>query len=159
MIIYFLRHGDATESPSLHDSDRPLSEFGEHQASSVGHFLSKVDRGIKQILTSPLVRAQQSAEAVQRELGPIPIQPTEHLTSSSDPRNIIRELQKANTGTVLLVGHEPHLSRTISLLISGDARTVVEMRKGSLACVSTPDPLKEGAGILQWLLPSERTLK
>ena len=159
MIIYFLRHGDASDSPSFQDSDRPLSEFGVRQASSVGHFLGNVDRGIKEILTSPLVRAQQSAEAVQREIGPVPIHPTEHLTSSSDPRIIIRELQRTDKGPVLLVGHEPHLSKTISLLISGDTNTVVEMRKASLACVSTDDPLKEGGGILQWLLPSERTLK
>jgi phosphohistidine phosphatase SixA len=92
-------------------------------------------------------------------LGQVPIQTTELLLSSGDPREIVRELEKYPVRGALLVGHEPHLSRTISLLLWGDIRSRVEMKKCSLACVSTPDPLEEGRGVLQWLVSSEQTLK
>jgi phosphohistidine phosphatase len=159
MIIYLLRHGDAVDSPRLNDNERPLSDFGQRQAEAVGMYLKSTAAGISLILSSPLLRAQQTAEAVQRELENISIQTTESLHSSSDPQEILRELRKARQRSVLLVGHEPHLSRTVSLLLWGDARSRVEMRKCSLACVAIPDPIEEGRGVLQWLIDSSQTLK
>ena len=159
MIIYLLRHGDAVDTPEVHDSDRPLSDFGQRQATAAGRFLAKTNAEIGQILCSPLLRARQTAEAVQRELPSVPVGATELLASSSDPRDIVHELQKNTFKSVLMVGHEPHLSRTISLLLWGDPRSRLEMRKCSLACVSVPDPLEEGRGVLQWLLSSDQTMR
>lgn len=159
MILYLLRHGDAVDAARFEDSERPLSDFGLRQASAVGSYLSGSQSGIRQIYCSPLLRARQTGEAVRRELGQVPIQTTELLLSSGDPREIVRELQKNPVPGVLLVGHEPHLSRTISLLLWGDIRSRVEMKKCSLACISTPDPLEEGSGVLQWLVSSDQTLK
>jgi phosphohistidine phosphatase len=159
MIIYLLRHGDAVDAARFEDNDRPLSDFGRRQASAVGTYLAGLQSGIQQIYCSPLLRARQTGEAVRQELGQVPIQTTELLLSSGDPGEIVRELQKNPPRSVLLVGHEPHLSRTISLLLWGDIRSRVEMKKSSLACVSTPDPLEEGRGVLQWLVSSDQTLK
>jgi len=159
MIIYLLRHGDAVDATRFEDSERPLSNFGRRQASAVGAYLAGMQSGIRQIYCSPLLRARQTGEAVRQELGQVPIQTTELLLSSGDPREIVRELEKHPLSSVLLVGHEPQLSRTISLLLWGDISSRVEMKKSSLACVSTPDPPKEGRGILQWLVSSDQTLK
>lgn len=159
MVIYFLRHGDAVANAQVHDGERPLSDLGRRQATAVGHFLYATKTVIEVILCSPLARAQQTAEAVQRELGSMPIRSTDSLISSSNPRDILFELQKLHTERVLLVGHEPHLSKTISLFLFGDARSKIEMRPCSLACVTTPPPLEEGRGFLQWLLPLDITVK
>jgi phosphohistidine phosphatase len=159
MIIYLLRHGDAVDEARFEDSERPLSDFGQRQSSAVGRYLAGLKSGIQKIYCSPLLRARQTGEVVQQEVGQAPIQTTELLLSSGDPREIIRELQKYPVQSVLLVGHEPHLSRTISLLLWGDIRSRVEMKKCSLACLSTPDPLEEGRGVLQWLVSSDQTLK
>mgnify|MGYP001180844818 CR=1 FL=1 len=159
MIIYLLRHGDAVDTPGVHDGDRPLSDFGQRQATAAGRYLAKTNAEIGQILCSTLLRARQTAEAVQRELPSVPVGATEYLASSSDPRDIIHELQKTTFKSVLMVGHEPHLSRTISFLLWGDTRSRLEMRKCSLACVSVPDPLEEGRGVLQWLLSSDQTMR
>jgi phosphohistidine phosphatase len=159
MIIYLLRHGDAVDAARFEDSERPLSDFGRRQASAVGAYLAGSQAGIQQIYCSPLLRAQQTGEVVQRELGQVPIQSTEVLLSSRDPRDIVQELKRNTVKSVLLIGHEPHLSRTISLLLWGDIRSRVEMKKCSLACVSTPDPPEEGRGVLQWLVSSDQTLK
>lgn len=158
MIIYLLRHGDAVDAARFEDGERPLSDFGRRQASAVGTYLAGSQSEIQQIYCSPLMRARQTADAVVKVTGRISVQITELLLSSGDPREIIRELEKYPVQSVLLVGHEPHLSRTISLLLWGDIRSRVEMRTCSLACVSTPDPLEEGRGVLQWLVSSSQTL-
>lgn len=159
MIIYLLRHGDAVDSSRFEDHDRPLSDFGLRQASAVGTYLAGTHAELGLIYCSPLLRARQTAEAVQRQLERVSVQTTDSLLSSSDPKQIVGELRKARQRSVLLVGHEPHLSRTISVLLCEDIRSRVEMRKCSLACISTSDPIQEGRGVLQWLLESNHTLK
>ncbi|MBF8294068.1 MAG: putative phosphohistidine phosphatase, SixA [Bacteroidetes bacterium] len=159
MTIYLLRHGDAVDTPAVHDSDRPLSNFGQRQATAAGRYLAKTNAEIGQILCSTSLRARQTAEAIQRELPSVPVGATELLASSSDPRDIIHELQKTSFKSVLMVGHEPHLSRTLSLLLWGDPRSRVEMKKCSLACISVSDPLEEGRGVLQWLMSSDQTIR
>ena len=152
MTLYLLRHGDAIRDTRVHDSDRPLSDFGREQATSVGRFLSARKTGIQHILCSPLLRAQQTAAAVLHEIGLIPLSTTEHLTSSSDPRHILRELSELNKEIVLLIGHEPHLSTTISMLLAGDEHSRVTMRPCSLACLSAIAPPEYNKTLLQWLI-------
>jgi phosphohistidine phosphatase SixA len=53
---------------------------------------------------------------------------------------------------VLLVGHEPHLSALLSLLVNGKTYSHIEIKKGSLALVETPAPIEKGKGVLRWLL-------
>jgi phosphohistidine phosphatase len=152
MTIFFLRHGDAVENPSLHDSERPLSELGQQQGSTAGSFLRTTRTSIGLIIVSPLLRAQQMAAAVQRELDSPPISTSEFLASSSAPGQILDQLKSPGAPGILLVGHEPHLSKVISLLISGAEGQKIEMKKGSLACVEIAAPLEPGRGILKWLV-------
>jgi phosphohistidine phosphatase SixA len=158
MTLYFLRHGDAVQDTRLHDSDRPLTESGREQAAAAGKFLRAGKAGIERVLCSPLLRAQQTASAVLREIGPVPLSTTEHLVSSSDPRHILRELSDLDKETVLLVGHEPHLSSTISVLLAGDERSRVMMRPCSLACLSAVASPESGKSLLQWLIHPEQML-
>jgi phosphohistidine phosphatase len=156
MILYILRHGDAIRDTRLHDSDRPLSDLGRQQAASVGRFLRGNAQHIEHVLRSPLLRAQQTAEVVLNELGALPISTTEHLLSSSDPRHILQELTELNKPVVLLIGHEPHLSTTISVLLAGDERNRVMMRPCSLACLSNLSPREYDKALLLWLIHPEQ---
>lgn len=156
MTLYFLRHGDAVESSTLHDSERPLSELGQYQGTVAGRFLRSLNASISLILASPLLRAQQMAAAVRQEIGDVPLTTSEYLVASSDPRQIVEQFGKLSTQSVALVGHEPHLSKTISILISGSEAQCVEMKKGSLACLEVPTPVERGQGVLNWLLTAKQ---
>jgi phosphohistidine phosphatase len=158
MILYLLRHGDAIRDARLNDGERPLSDLGEQQAAAAGRFLRLGGTAPGFLLCSPLLRAQQTAAAVLREIGPIPRKTTEHLTSSSDPRHILRELAELDKERVLLIGHEPHLSTTISVLLSGNERSRVMMKPCSLACLSVTMPPESDKALLQWLIHVEQML-
>ena len=158
MTLYLLRHGDAVRDTQIHDSDRPLSELGNQQAMAVGRFLRAGNAGIEHIICSPLLRAQQTAAVLLNEIGPTSVHTSEHLTSSSDPRTILREVSELNKQAMLLIGHEPHLSTTISVLLAGDERGRVTMRPCTLACLSAQVPPEYDKACLQWLIHPEQML-
>ena len=156
--LLLLRHGDARDPGSGDDASRQLSAFGETQARVQGMALKLLGMFPETILVSPLVRARQTAEIVQHVIGCGTISLSEHLTPSSDHRNIIREVNALGMDRILLVGHEPHLSALISLLVTGSRAAQIEMEKGSLACVGVSAQLKFGDGTLEWILPAAESL-
>ena len=155
MNLYLLRHGDAIEH-GYADADRPLSPLGEKQAKAAAGKLRELNLIPDCILSSPLKRARQMALIVQEELKVKDTMITEHLVPSSDHRQIIDQINNLSTPSVLLVGHEPHMSMLISLLISGSRSVPVQFKKGSLACLDIEIPIKAGDGVLCWLLTTEQ---
>ena len=159
MVLYILRHGDAARSTQVPDSERPLSDLGQQQAAAAAALIQGLNPKIEIILTSPLLRAQQTTATVREAVGSPPLRITERLTSSSDPRHIIRDLSQLHNEAVLLVGHEPQLSTLISILVAGTGRSRVVMKPCSLACVSFSEPLGRDRGLLQWLVHAEHMMK
>jgi len=152
MHLYFLRHGDAVESPFYHDTQRPLSDLGKRQIQGVTHFLRSSKTRIELILTSPLVRARETGEIIRHGLQTPSLLTTDALVSGVNLRDLLAAVNSQQAGSVLLVGHEPQLSSAISVLTGGDEHFRLEMKKGSLACVETPFPVKKGHAVLSWLL-------
>lgn len=152
MLIYFLRHGDAVEASSLNDSERPLSDLGNRQAATVGRFLRANGIKIDAVLSSPLVRAVKTAEIVQQELTIANIGRSEFLVPGTDQRQLFRQISSLTGESVLLIGHEPHLSQTVSLLLSGHNHTLVEFKKCTLACLIASMPVRKEHALLQFLL-------
>jgi phosphohistidine phosphatase len=153
MEIYFLRHGDAGSRETWKGTDarRPLSNEGaarmEREASTLALLRLPLDR----ILTSPLVRAQQTAEIVARRLNLVDaLADDDRLAPGFGTAELGRIVQEHRALTaLLLVGHEPDFSTVISACIGGGR---VECKKGGLARVDIQD-LETFAGILVWLLP------
>lgn len=152
MALYFLRHGDAVESNHFHDSQRPLSEAGKRDIQSVARFLRSSNASLELILSSPLVRARETAEIVRTALHLPMILTTDALISGSSLRELFAFLNSQRARNLLLVGHEPQLSSAISVLTGGDNHFRVEMRKGSLARVETDLPVRKGHAVLSWLM-------
>ncbi len=124
-MIWLLRHGDAEDIVD-DDASRPLTAKGKRQARAAGAALARLDAGIEACLTSPKVRAAATATLVCDALG-IEAEPSDALGGGDfDPAALAR-----GRGEVLLVGHEPDLSRAVQLATG--AR--VEMKKGGLVVI------------------------
>lgn len=156
MLLYFLRHGDASQDLNVLDSERPLTDLGTHQASVVASFLKRSETSIEAVFCSPLRRAQLTASIVQKALGSKLATVSEYLVPAADQRQLFEQLNSENAQSFLLVGHEPQLSKTVSLLTTGNEETRLEFKKSSLACVEVTKPIRRGKGILKWLVTVEQ---
>lgn len=124
-MIYLLRHGDA-EAGSGDDAARPLTAKGERQARDAGKALAALGAKIDACLTSPRVRAAETARLACAALGLEPETCAELRGGRFDSLALA-----AGRGEVLLVGHEPDFSNEVARLTG--AR--VKLRKGGLAIV------------------------
>ena len=156
MKIYFLRHGVAVEPEDWkgNDYDRPLTSDGRERMAAEAKAIRKMDLRINAILTSPLIRAKETADIVAGEL---------NLVSKEDDRlggdfdvSTLEDLLKDHIGlkALMLVGHEPSMSSVIGRLI-GVAR--LDLKKGALACVELPDASTR-TGELHFLIQSKALL-
>jgi phosphohistidine phosphatase len=156
--LYLLRHGIAVEpgTPGYeNDSERPLIPKGERRLRAVAAAMEKLELSFDLILSSPFIRAWQTAEIVAGELKlRKQIKISDELVPGGNPKELIQALNelKPEPENVLLVGHEPSLSRLISLLVSGNADAAIEMKKGGL-CKLEAGELRPGqCARLAWLL-------
>ncbi|HEY6953460.1 MAG TPA: phosphohistidine phosphatase SixA [Bacteroidota bacterium] len=156
MVIYLLRHGDALQTPSMNDDQRPLSEIGERQARTVGRFLVAGKVRIDCVYSSPLVRAIQTAGIVRDALNVRKSEQTEYLVPGTRKSQLFDLLNAHPVESVLLVGHEPHLSQTTSLLLTEHENLPLEFKKCSLACLVASEKVRKGHAILQWFLTCEQ---
>lgn len=124
-MIYLLRHGDA-EGGSGDDAARRLTPKGERQSEAAGRALAALGAKIDVCLTSPKVRAEQTANLACRHLD-IEVEIAEELRGGPFDALTLA----AGRGDVLLVGHEPDFSTAVAELTGGR----VKLRKGGIACV------------------------
>jgi phosphohistidine phosphatase len=123
-VIWFLRHGDAEDGSP--DFERKLTEKGRRQSHHAGATLAALDVELDICLTSPRVRARETAELACESLD-VEIAVEERLSGGQfDPLELA-----AGLDNVLLVGHEPDFSDVIAELTGGR----VDMKKGGLAGV------------------------
>jgi phosphohistidine phosphatase len=152
MIVYFVRHGIAEDAAAVgSDAQRRLSEKGRAKMAAIGQTLAELQIEPDAILTSPLVRARQTADIVARALGlPSRVEDDDRLAGGFDlPRLGEILTEHADAESVMLVGHEPNMSAVIGHAIGGG---YVEMKKGAVACVEFSDPASP-RGELLWLAP------
>lgn len=150
--IYFLRHGKALSRGEWKDDDglRPLTPEGEEELREEARALRGLGLAPDVIVTSPLVRARQTAAIVAKALGlQDRVVEDERLTPGFDLRALSRiAADHPEAAQLLVVGHEPDFSATVAALIGGGS---VVMKKGGLARVDvTEGQLKRGE--LVWLL-------
>jgi phosphohistidine phosphatase len=124
-VIWLLRHG-AAEDDAEDDASRRLTEKGQRQAEAAGRTLAALGAELDAALSSPKVRAVETARTACEQLG-IEVETAEELRGG----DFDAEELAAGRGDVLLVGHEPDFSRAIQLATG--AR--VELKKGGLAAI------------------------
>ena len=156
MELYFLRHGIAVErgTPGYKDdSARPLTPKGQRQMKKVSTALRRMELEFDLILSSPLVRAKETAEMVaKRHKQQQKVVYAEALKPGGNGKNLVHQLGKLSHGKILLVGHEPDMSRLISLLIAGEESITIDFKKAGL-CKLEIVKLRHGrCATLVWLL-------
>lgn len=153
--VHLLRHAHAGDPERWHDDDslRPLSEKGRRQSERLGRLLAGLDEGPDLFITSPRVRAAQTAELVADVLG-APVIVDRRLAGGFDIA-VLEDLllAHADADRPCFVGHDPDFSDLLGELV-GVAQ--MPMRKGAIARVDVPSrDLVPGRGVLRYLLPPE----
>lgn len=148
MELYFLRHGDAEPASAAgSDAERRLTDRGKRETRTVALAMQRAGARPEMILTSPLVRARETAAVLESVFGGS-AEADERLASGCSLGDIQRAVSTHDRSRLVFVGHEPDLSRIVGQLV-GSAR--VSMSKSGVARVdcgrAEPD-----AGILVWLL-------
>jgi phosphohistidine phosphatase len=137
------------------DVSRPLTPKGRRQMRKISAAMKKMDLDLDQILSSPFLRAKQTAEIVAAELKlKKRLKFSGALAAGGDAGSLLRQLSpmKPLPEKLLLVGHEPDLSRLVSLLVTGDTALQIGFKKGGL-CKLDVETLRTGkCATLAWLL-------
>jgi phosphohistidine phosphatase len=124
-MLWLLRHAEAADGTP--DDARPLTDRGRRQATDAGRALATLQAGIDVCLTSPKLRARQTAELACAALG-IEIVTERRLGGEPfDADDLV-----AGLGDVLLVGHDPSFTLTLHQLTGAQAR----MKKGGVAAIA-----------------------
>jgi phosphohistidine phosphatase len=156
MDLYLIRHAEAAplgEGGVSTDADRPLTDLGREQARRVAAGLQAhgVRPGI--FLTSPLLRARQTAEAIlEKWPAPAPeVRVCEELEPGTKRRKLAKALTRLDGNTVALVGHEPDLS-TFAAWLLGDRKIHLELAKAGVAYLRCADKPDKRSAALHWLV-------
>jgi len=156
MDLYLLRHADALPAgaPGIRtDDERPLSETGRKESRDVGAALRKLGVGPETVLSSPLLRARQTAELVTGALGGLRVTVCEELGHAfSSPALLAKLCELPGRQAVLLVGHQPDLGTFASFLLSGREGIDVGLKKAGLCRIEFEGLPAVGRGTLRWLL-------
>lgn len=151
MRLYFLRHGKADwpdwKKP---DDERPLTKAGRKEMHEVGEFIAGCKVQVDFVLTSPLPRAEQTADIAAEHLKVV-CREEKMLAPGFSAQDVPRLLRKYPQDSLMLVGHEPDFSSVIETLTGGN----VKMAKAGLALVDYGG--KESR--LLWLVPPKISRK
>lgn len=156
--VFLLRHGIAVERGTAgyeNDFDRPLVPKGRRQLRQSCAAMKEMGLGFDVVLSSPLVRAKQTAEIVAEELK---LKKRLHFSDALKPggraEKLVAELNRLDPPpeNVLLVGHEPDLSGLVSLFTTGGRGLRLDFKKGGLARLATENLVCGQCAQLVWLL-------
>jgi phosphohistidine phosphatase len=135
------------------DGERPLTGAGRERFEKGARGLRRLVPGIDLLATSTLVRAVQTGELLADTFGGITTVRVEELAPDARPEALLPWLRaQRRRELVAIVGHEPHLSALVELLLAGGQTGFVELKKGGACLLALPRAAAPGGGELRWLL-------
>jgi len=162
MEIIFFRHAPAGEredwaETGRPDSERPLTQSGRKRGREAAKGLAMLVGSADLVATSPWTRARETAEFAAKSLG-APLVESNLLLPHRSPGSLAAWLSGLGDKRVVLVGHEPHLSKVVSWLLTGSAsRSFIGLKKAQAVLLETKKAAA-GSATLTWSLPP-RALK
>lgn len=151
--LYVIRHADAGNRDEWEgdDADRPLSELGHHQAKVLGEAFHRQGLAVDALVTSPLVRAWQTAAGFRD--GARLDKDAEHSDLLAPERlrkrKLAKEIARLGAESVAVFGHDPELPAFVGWLI-GTGPGNVYLKKGSAALIRFEYGIEKGGGQLVW---------
>jgi phosphohistidine phosphatase len=157
MNLIILRHSNAEdldEKKYPEDSLRPLTKKGVKRIHRVAKLMRKFKINVDYILSSPAIRAYDTARVVRKEfkLEKERLQTTQSLLTEANPGPIIAEIAKiTDCENLLIVGHEPFLSTLVSHLICGNPMVSIQLKKSGFCCLTVESLNEEPKAMLTML--------
>jgi phosphohistidine phosphatase len=152
--LHLLRHADAGDAEAWQGDDdvRPLSDKGKRQAERLGRHLAQAGFDPDLILSSPKLRASQTADIVAKALAKS-VELDDRLGGQVGLGTIDAVLKKHGSARrPVLVGHDPDFSDLLAILVGAPT---LPMKKGALARIDLVIGVEPGGGVLRWLLPAD----
>jgi len=160
MDLFVLRHGEAGNRQKMivADAKRTLTAVGRKEIDEIAKGLLRLKIRPAHIITSPLVRARETAEIVAKVQKSKNLEEWEELKPEGNRQQFYEKLSKLKLdSSILVVGHEPYLSTMICDMIGASGGRIL-LKKGGLARVRIEGFVPKMRGELRWLL-SPRLLK
>jgi phosphohistidine phosphatase SixA len=152
--LVLVRHADAGDPAAWTgpDATRPLSSKGRKQASRVARFLREIRLEPDAIITSPKIRAAETAAAIGEAVG-VDVRVDDRLAEGFGLPELDGIVREGSFRRPILVGHDPDFSELVELLIGAS----IPLRKGALARIEVIGDViaGAGAGTLRWLIPPD----
>lgn len=156
MELYLIRHGIAQERTSdIEDEKRSLTEAGHQKTEQVAKQLRKFGLRFDVILTSPLVRSRQTAEILQAAGLSHKIEESSYLAPNGDIYDWLKFIEQwqPQPETIAIVGHQPDLGQWAEILIWGETRSQLILKKAGVIGLTMPQNSPMGYSSLFWLTP------
>jgi phosphohistidine phosphatase len=154
--LVIIRHGRAEDFAET-DEKRALTAEGRDELNALIPLWGKMLPAPDLILSSPYLRARESAICVQQQLAPeLPLEISSLLTPESYPLEIFQFLKSESAETVWLFSHQPLVSHLVSIAVSGRESTNISFPRAGAAFVQFPGVIADGKGRLRALLRPEQ---
>jgi phosphohistidine phosphatase len=160
MFVYFLRHASANQHKILpkHDDERPIDKLGKQQCHVVGQALVAFGVKVDAVISSPLIRAIQTAELAVTELG---YQDRIVISDAMRPEANFDQFHDllghySESKAIMVVGHNPSITEFLLHLMTGNEPSdCVDFKKGAVAKIE----VQGEKGVLHWLLTPKMASK
>lgn len=114
--------------------------------------ISRIVKSVDLIATSPLIRAVQTADVLRSCYRNAAVIEEPCLKPDTPPESFLKWLKGQKRHSVIaVVGHEPHLSRLCGYLVTGEARSLIELKKGGICVIDFYDKMDKGRGVFVYL--------
>ena len=156
MELLIVRHAIAFERDRQRwrdDGERPLSPAGKRRARKAAAGLKELSQAPDRVLTSPLIRARQTAQILTECAGWPQAEEVPGLAPGQDSSlMLLTLLAKAPSKRVAVVGHQPDLGALLAACLLAERGSIaIEMKKSAVACLSFAGTPRAGSAVLKWL--------
>lgn len=157
MNFYIIRHAIAFEEGAEEyeeDRERPLTEKGRKKMKQIANGLQTLGVDFDVILSSPYLRSLETAEIIASVFKmKKKIALSDNLMPMGDPELLLSEItEKYAVDSLALIGHEPQLSDLINMLVTGNAKMDITLKKGGVCRLLIDNLLQDRRATMDWLL-------